>query len=236
MQLKPFKTAPGELRCTKHYICTWDPSTARSWRTNMAQDAIQGLYLISKYAKWLARPPFGFNRSSGNFTRKDHDPVDLNALDGANTDHGFPDGDHVNNANFNTPPDGRRPRMQMYLNYSPYLAASSSDDFLTLGHEFTHGLSNRLVVNSNNHSTLNSYQAGAMGEAWSDFYAFDYLLRRHLTTNTRRARRAHPRPLPRQEQSRASPAPRRSTAGWARLRTTACRSAPATPAATPTTT
>jgi extracellular elastinolytic metalloproteinase len=184
MRLKPFKTAPGELRCTKHYICTWDPSTARSWRRNMAQDAIQGLYLISNYAKWLARPPFGFNRSSGNFTRKDHDPVDLNALDGANTDHGFPDAAHVNNANFNTPPDGRRPRMQMYLNYSPYLAASSSDDFLTLGHEFTHGLSNRLVVNSNNHSTLNSYQAGAMGEAWSDFYAFDYLLTRHFTTNT----------------------------------------------------
>ncbi len=150
----------------------------------MAHDAIQGLYLTSRYAKWLARAPFGFDRSSGNFTRRDGDPVELNAIDGANTDNGFPDGDHVNNANFNTPPDGRRPRMQMYLNYAPYLAASSSDDFLTLGHEFTHGLSNRLVVNSNNHSTLNSYQAGGMGEGWSDFYAFDYVLKRGYTTNT----------------------------------------------------
>ncbi len=184
MRLKPFRTAPGELICTKRHKCSWDPSAARSWRKNQAHDALQGLYLISRYAKWLAGPPFGFNRSSGNFTRSDNDPVDLNGLDGADTDHGFPDGNHVNNANFNTPPDGRRPRMQMYLNYSPYLAASSSDDFLTLGHEFTHGLSNRLVVNSNNRSTLNSYQAGGMGEGWSDFYAFDYLLKRQLATNT----------------------------------------------------
>ena len=184
MKLKAFKTAPGELTCAKAYKCTWDPSTARSWRTNMAQDAIEGLYLTSRFAKWLEKAPFGFDRQSGNFTRRDGDPVDLNALDGANTAQGFPDGNHVNNANFNTPPDGRRPRMQMYLNYAPYLAASSSDDFPTLAHEFTHGLSNRLVVNSNNHSTLNSYQAGGMGEGWSDFYALEYLVARDYTTNT----------------------------------------------------
>ena len=184
MRLEAFPTAPGELRCSRRYKCTWDPSTAGSWRTNMAQDAIEGLYLTSRFGKWLLRAPFGFNRASGNFTRPDGDPVDLNAIDGADTADGFPDGNHVNNANFNTPPDGRRPRMQMYLNYSPYLAASSSDDFLTLAHEYTHGLSNRLVVNSNGHSTLNSYQAGAMGEGWSDFYAFDYALFRDYATDT----------------------------------------------------
>ena len=184
MKLVPFETAPDELACTKHYICTWDPSTARSWRTNINQDSIEGLYLISRYAQFLERAPFGFNRASGNFTRRDGDPVNFNTLDGANTAAGFPDGNHVNNANFNTPPDGRRPTMQMYLNYYPYLAASSSDDFPTLGHEFTHGVSNRLVVNSNNHSTLNSYQAGGMGEAWGDFYALEYLLARGYATNT----------------------------------------------------
>ncbi|WP_188113425.1 M36 family metallopeptidase [Nocardioides humilatus] len=184
LMLQPFKTAQGELSCTQRYVCTWDPSKARSWKTNMAQDAIQGLYLISKFAKWLTKEPFGFDRSSGNFTRKDGDPVDLNGLDGANTDNGFPDGDHVNNANFNTPPDGTKPTMQMYLNYAPYLAASSSDDFLTLGHEFTHGVSNRLVVDSDNFSTLNSYQGNGMGEGWSDFYAFDYLLTKGFTTDT----------------------------------------------------
>lgn len=185
MRLKPFGTAsPDELTCTRNYICSWDPTTPRSWRKNMAHDAIEGLYLTSRFSEYLEKAPFGFNRASGNFTRADGDPVDLNGIDGANTDNGLPDGDHVNNANFNTPPDGRKPRMQMYLNYAPYLAASSSDDFPTLAHEFTHGLSNRLVVNSNNHSTLNSYQAGGMGEGWSDFYALEYLIARGYATNT----------------------------------------------------
>ena len=43
-------------------------------------------------------------------------------------------------------------------------------------HEYTHGLSNRLVVDADGNSTLNSIQAGAMGEAWSDCYAMDYLV------------------------------------------------------------
>lgn len=184
LRIKAFKTAPGELTCTKAYLCSWNPNKARSWRTNMAHDALQGLYLTSRFAEYLEKAPFGFDRASGNFTRSDGDPVDLNGIDGAGTDNGLPDGDHVNNANFNTPPDGKRPRMQMYLNYAPYLAASSSDDFPTLGHEFTHGVSNRLVVNSNNHSTLNSYQAGGMGEGWGDFYALEYLLHHKYVTNT----------------------------------------------------
>lgn len=184
LKIKPFKTAPDELKCTKAYICSWDPSTPRSWRKNMAHDALQGLYLTSRFAEYLEKKPFGFNRASGNFTRSDGDPVDLNGIDGAGTAQGLPDGDHVNNANFNTPPDGKRPRMQMYLNYAPYLAASSSDDFPTLAHEFTHGLSNRLVVNINNHSTLNSYQAGGMGEGWSDFYALEYLVHHGYVKDT----------------------------------------------------
>ena len=126
--------------------------------------------------------------------------------------------------------------MQMYLNYAPYLAASSSDDFPTLGHEFTHGVSNRLVVNSNNHSTLNSYQAGGMGEGWGDFYALEYLVARGYATNTADPGRAHPRPLPRQEPGRHHPHRGHSTAGSARPRPTACSSSPATRAATPTTT
>ena len=43
-------------------------------------------------------------------------------------------------------------------------------------HEYTHGLSNRLVIDANGNSTLNDIQAGSMGEAWSDYYAMDYLV------------------------------------------------------------
>src|SRR5262249_1346070 len=38
------------------------------------------------------------------------------------------------------------------------------------------GLSNRLVVDAAGMSTLGNIQAGAMGEAWSDWYAFDFLV------------------------------------------------------------
>ncbi len=74
--------------------------------------------------------------------------------------------------------------MQMYLNQAPgYLAASSTEAFDNIGHEYTHGLSNRLVVDSMGFSTLNSYQAGAMGEGWGDFYSFDYLVTKQIATD-----------------------------------------------------
>ncbi len=51
-------------------------------------------------------------------------------------------------------------------------------------HEYTHGLSNRLVVDAQGNSTLNSIQAGAMGEAWSDYYAMDYLVTKGLVPDS----------------------------------------------------
>jgi hypothetical protein len=51
-------------------------------------------------------------------------------------------------------------------------------------HEYTHGLSNRLVIDANGDSTLGPIQAGSMGEAWSDWYAMDYLVSQGLFTDT----------------------------------------------------
>ena len=47
-------------------------------------------------------------------------------------------------------------------------------------HEYTHGLSNRLVTNADGSGALNTPQAGAMGEAWSDWYASDLQVRDEL--------------------------------------------------------
>jgi hypothetical protein len=55
-----------------------------------------------------------------------------------------------------------------------------SDEADIVYHENTHGLSNRLVVDANGNSTLGNGQSGAMGEAWSDWYAMDYLVDHHL--------------------------------------------------------
>ena len=187
-RLQPFQNASG--LCSPSFLCTWNPNKARSWQTNLRADAVQGFYFDSLYHNYLAKYPFGFTRAAGNFTG--NDPVELNGLDGANIANGFPDGNHVDNANMSTPPDGISPRMQMYLFHfpgatdaqDPFVPASSSFDPSVILHEYTHGLSNRLVVDAQGNSTLNSIQSGSMGEAWSDYYAEDYLVSKRLERDT----------------------------------------------------
>ena len=58
----------------------------------------------------------------------------------------------------------------------PVLPTNVGDEADTVYHEYTHGLSNRLVVDATGNPTLVDVQAGAMGEAWSDWYAMDFLV------------------------------------------------------------
>ncbi len=90
-----------------------------------------------------------------------------------------------------TPVDGIPPRMQMFLFHQPPLA--SGDPFLPsnggdpadiIYHEYLHGVSNRLVVDALGNSTLGALQAGAMGEAWGDWYAYDQLVAEGLERDT----------------------------------------------------
>src|SRR5207247_2981784 len=90
------------------------------------------------------------------------------------------------NANMGTPPDGFRPRMRLFLRHcpsdasDPVIAADGANDAGIVYHEYTHGLSNRLVIDADGFSTLGSVQAGSMGEAWSDWYAYDFLEKQGL--------------------------------------------------------
>ena len=54
-------------------------------------------------------------------------------------------------------------------------SANGGDDAEVVYHEYTHGLSNRLVIYPDGNSGLDNQQAGSMGEAWSDWYAEDFL-------------------------------------------------------------
>lgn len=97
---------------------------------------------------------YGFDEASGNFQQNNYgngglgnDPVNAEAQDGSGTC----------NANFGTPGDGSRPRMQMYV-------CNTRDgdlDNMVIIHEYGHGISNRL-------STLGGQEQ--MGEGWSDYY------------------------------------------------------------------
>jgi hypothetical protein len=193
--LKPFMVK-GMSFC-KQFPCSWNPEKPFSWKVNRAQNAAQVFSFVSRWHGHLLAKPIGFTEAAGNFQDRNstgkgkaRDAVQTQTMDGANTNRGVPDGDHVDNANMNTPPDGTPPRMQMYLqhitgsaysvNDDPFPANNTGDEANTVYHEYTHGLSNRLVVDVNGNSTLGPIQAGAMGEAWSDWYANDYLVSQGL--------------------------------------------------------
>ena len=73
-------------------------------------------------------------------------------------------------------PTGSRRTMSMFLWTAPNRRRDSADDASVVFHEYTHGLSNRLVTDGEGKGALNSPQADAMGEGWSDWYALDYLV------------------------------------------------------------
>jgi len=117
----------------------------------------------------------GFTESAGNFQVNNfgrggvgNDSVRGEAQDGSGT----------NNANFATPPDGSRPRMQQFLFTQGTTSLAddrdSSQDGDVVMHEFGHGVSNRLVGGPQNTSCLGGTQAGAMGEGWSDYWAITF--------------------------------------------------------------
>jgi extracellular elastinolytic metalloproteinase len=195
-RLTPFHLPFAKSFCGKPWPCSWNPNKRNSWKTNRAQNATQVFFFVNTWHDHLLKAPIGFTEAAGNFQRvnhgkrgKDGDAVNTQTDDGANTNNGLPDGAHIDNANMGTPPDGRSPQMQMYLQHQPFTSYPRGDPFSptnvgdeadTVYHEYTHGLSNRLVVDVQGRSTLGGVQAGAMGEAWSDWYAMDYLVDRHL--------------------------------------------------------
>ena len=167
-------TLPG---CDSSALCSWDPSSATSWQTNREQNGVQAFYLVNHFRDHLANDhDIGFDGFA------DADAVQVETDDGASTG---PDGDHVNNANMATLPEGIPPRMQLYLFEGfDFRSVNGGDSAAIVWHEYTHGLSNRLVVHDDGSGAVSSPQAGAMGEGWSDWYALDLLAAENPTFDT----------------------------------------------------
>jgi hypothetical protein len=120
-------------------------------------------YVVNRYHDELYS--LGFTEAARNFQDNNFgrggigtDRVSAEAQDSFGT----------NNANFSTPSDGTRGRMQMYIFTAPTPDRDGDLDADIIIHEHTHGLSNRLHGNG---SGLGSTVAGGMGEGWSDWYA-----------------------------------------------------------------
>lgn len=72
-------------------------------------------------------------------------------------------------ANMGTRPDGLAPVMNMGLVSSTGRHTALDPDVVF--HEYTHGLTNRLVGGPMNDTALDAEQSGGMGEGWSDYVA-----------------------------------------------------------------
>ncbi len=127
----------------------------------------QLFYINNRYHDELYR--LGFTEQAHNFQQDNfgrggvqNDRVSAEAQDCSGT----------NNANFGTPADGSRGRMQMYLWTGPTPDFDGDLDADVIIHEYTHGLSNRLHGNG---SGLGSNMSGGMGEGWGDFYGHSIL-------------------------------------------------------------
>jgi extracellular elastinolytic metalloproteinase len=151
--------------------CTsWSPGTVTA---NRDFTTSQLFWYANTFHDHLAQPPIGF---TGQGAFEGDDPVIAQSLDGATTG---PDVNHLSNANMLVLPDGRPGLMQMYLFGSPPSVYGRYDGGMDAGvvyHEYTHGLSERLVTDSGGYGALLGQQPGAIAEGTSDFYAMDFLV------------------------------------------------------------
>ena len=139
------------------------PGDAPSTPALRSGGVTQLFYLNNRYHDALYL--LGFNEASRNFQNDNFgrgggafDRVSAEAQDSAGT----------NNANFSTPSDGGRGRMQMFVFTNSPVNRDGDFDADVVFHEFSHGLSNRLIGNSGG---LGTTRARGMGEGWGDFIA-----------------------------------------------------------------
>ncbi len=108
----------------------------------------------------------GFREASANFQTDNlgrggspGDPVDARSWPGA----------VFGTANMSRSVDGTSPIMNMGMVTSTN--RHTAFDSTVVFHEFTHGITNRLVGGGLNQNSLDSIQSGGMGEGWSDYMA-----------------------------------------------------------------
>ncbi|RKP04607.1 Fungalysin metallopeptidase-domain-containing protein, partial [Thamnocephalis sphaerospora] len=109
----------------------------------------------------------GFDEEAGNFQENNwglgglgNDAVIAHALDGSCPD------EH----SFTTLPDGENPIMRLGIpTESPFRDGALDNSIIT--HEYSHGVTGRLVGGPSNTDCLDSGESGGLAEGWSDFFA-----------------------------------------------------------------
>jgi extracellular elastinolytic metalloproteinase len=107
---------------------------------------------------------YGFDEPAGNFQVNNYGN---GGLGGDDVRAEAQDGGGNCNANFGTPADGMRPRMQMFLCANTLPSRDGAFDHGVVTHEFGHGVSNRLTGGPAAAGCLGNTEQ--MGEGWSDY-------------------------------------------------------------------
>ena len=183
---------PASARADRAYTYPWtnqwleqrcSPDAHTSARRNDLDASIANLFAMHNrmhdFAYFLGFTEQTFNLQQSNFGLggAEADPEQGNAQAGGIVG-GPPDFTARDNANQITPPDGVAPITNMYL-WQPIAAAfyppcvDGDFDMTVIGHEYTHAISNRMVAGPD--VGLTGFQAGSMGESWSDLDAMEYL-------------------------------------------------------------
>lgn len=144
----------------------WSTSTAPTTTDNQ-RFAITQLFYWNNIMHDITYQ-YGFDEVSGNFQKAN---LDRGGIGNDYVIADAQDGGGNNNANFATPEDGLNPRMQMYLFTQTNPNRDGDLDNGVVGHEFTHGISNRLTGGPAAAGCLSVKEAGGMGEGWSDYVA-----------------------------------------------------------------
>ncbi len=157
----------------RHFDYPWTDAwaTASAPGTDLTTDANATVTQVFYYTNWFHDYAYGlgFTETSRNF--QGDDPVLAEADNGFNngcTDAAGTAIPCLNNANMNTPADGSSPRMQMYAGISGSRYTQRANNRDTVIHEYTHGITGRILNNGN----LGGVPQGrALGEGWSDAFA-----------------------------------------------------------------
>jgi extracellular elastinolytic metalloproteinase len=145
---------------TQNFEFTADLTVSPTTTTNQMAAVTNLFYLNNVIHDKLYR--HGFTEAAGNFQTNNfgrggagNDPVLAEAQDGGGT----------SNANFATPSDGSRPRMQMYLWSEANPDRDGDLDADIVWHEYGHGLTWRMI------GSMSGPFAGAIGEGMGDTLA-----------------------------------------------------------------
>ncbi|MCX4984751.1 M36 family metallopeptidase [Streptomyces sp. NBC_00572] len=156
----------------QHFAYTFTDAFRTSGGTDLTTDrdavVTQAFYYANRMHDHLYG--LGFDEASGNFQEDNlgnggagGDRVQVYVDFDAN-------GDSACNANFGTPADGQNPTMRLFVgrascdNHNVHRAMNGD----TVAHEYSHGLSHRLVGGGD---MGDGVQTGALGEGWSDAVA-----------------------------------------------------------------